>query len=116
MFFPVPKKKEVDRIVMARQRANGEELSLEGSAQDVPAGPDMVEFIAEKGSRVRLISEDLQSYFPSVDASTARALINSIDMPFVAGDFKGTKAFKKAKLGAVLGIANGRWCRPGPCQ
>ena len=71
--FPVFKNQSSDRIVMDRQIQNTKEMSFGGMACMVGGGPDLVEFRCPKGWKVRMISEDLQDYFPSIDASAEKA-------------------------------------------
>ena len=78
-------------MVMARNLANASELSLDGSATKVPSGPHMVEFIAPRGWTVRLVTEDLQDYFPSIEVPPSRADTNGLDADVLR--YLGTASF-----------------------
>ena len=77
--FAVPKSATEDRLVVDRQIENAKELSLGGAARDLPSGSDMAEHWVPRGWTVRMSSEDLTDYFPSIDSSDARAQTNGLD-------------------------------------
>ena len=91
--FAVPKSVSEDRLVVDRQIENSKELALSGAARDLPSGSDMAEHCAPKGWSVRMSSEDLTDYFPSIDSSDSRAQTNGLD-------FLLTKAEARSLLAA----------------
>ena len=76
--FAVPKSLTEDRLVVDRQIENSKELALGGAARDLPSGSDMAEHWVPRGWTLRMSSEDLTDYFPSIDSSNARATTNGL--------------------------------------
>ena len=74
----VYKSAQLDRTVWDRRRRNWREAHLRGAAAELPAGYDFAEFELGPAEAAYVFSDDLADFYPSVDASEARAVTNAL--------------------------------------
>jgi hypothetical protein len=75
--LPVPKDEAVDRIVHDRRPRNAKEVPLAGWSKVLCSGHSFVDFqlgpAGPGADQLRVSSDDLEDYYPSFDATIARA-------------------------------------------
>ena len=97
--LPVPKDESVDRIVHERRPRNAKETPLAGRSKVLCSGHSFVDFqLGPPGpgaDQLRVTSDDLEDYYPSFDATAARARTNALAREFGADCFASSRALRK---------------------
>jgi hypothetical protein len=97
--LPVPKDETTDRIVHDRRPRNAKEVPLAGRSKVLCSGHSFVDFqLGPPGpgaDQLRVTSDDLEDYYPSFDASVARARTNALAREFDIEQFRDFRASQR---------------------
>lgn len=98
----VYKNPQLDRTVWDRRRRNWREAHLRDPAADLPAGYEFAEFELGPSESAYVFCDDLADFYPSVDASDARAATNALAVEVRPDEFgTGLNALRRFRSDAV---------------